>query len=653
MNLGSWHRKKKEPKQKQQTLQSAFKKNGSKKPTSKTPRGMAQKSLNSALQKATAPEHDPLNESNDDAPKETSMDIDNSEVEVMQVEPAATLQSPTNSYAAAVQGSIANQNGNQVEVTPEKAPVTFHDTGPTLQLTKPGRTGQTKLKSALKKGKKASYFLNKLENVCRLQMKLIIGNDPKKSAGTLGLETFVSWFDHLKAEVDDQAVLMPWKNDDTDKVKAIPHRNDFPQKISEFKPYADRFRPKSNSFTWVKVRIATNAVIRNLTSQDGSDMADWFDDNGGMSFLCTVQESDQSVQAGTFIYSGAFIDHRRLTRVIMQTLKARRPQVDWKIGCRTRQMRDVERTNPDQGWITSNNQIIHFECDRSQAKNACRCLNMTYNKTPKAADRPGGYKIRFAPDPKIITTGSNAVQGLVNLRKKHQAVVASLGAVTTEEIKELDKECTIRDERVTLRETLMQLTYPLAPKPGQKTSPLLNSIDWVSSGRNADTEVVATALLDRFTTVQRLFKVLPQFVLFLHEDPPNDDSDKDENPEEKVFDIEHPLVKEWFHPQFEVGIVEFHRDEQKQWTGEWTTEDDAITQGILDEDMGVEIDMNDISSSEHARPRHIIDSDNMSLMTFGLPPLTQTQPAPPEDSDQESTGAVASTASGSNGQGHE
>ena len=119
MNLGSWYRKKKEPKQKQQTLQSAFKKNGNKGPTSKAQRGMAQKSLNSALQKATEPEHKPLDESNEDAPKENSMDIDNSEVEVMQVEPATTLQSPTNSYAAAVQGSIATQNGTQVEVTPE------------------------------------------------------------------------------------------------------------------------------------------------------------------------------------------------------------------------------------------------------------------------------------------------------------------------------------------------------------------------------------------------------------------------------------------------------------------------------------------------------------------------------------------------------
>ena len=68
--------------------------------------------------------------------------------------------------------------------------------------------------------------------------------------------------------------------------------------------------------------------------------------------------------------------------------------------------------------------------------------------------------------------------------------------------------------------------------------------------------------------------------------------------------------------------------------------------------MGVEIDMTDVIDNDCARPRHIIDSDNMSMVTFGL--TKQTQPAPlPEDSDQESNGAVASTVSGSNGQGHE
>ena len=75
---------------------------------------------------------------------------------------------------------------------------------------------------------------------------------------------------------------------------------------------------------------------------------------------------------------------------------------------------------------------------------------------------------------------------------------------------------------------------------------------------------------------------------------------------------------------------------------------------ILDEAMGIEINMDDITGTDYARPKHIIDSDNMSAVTFGLTTPRQTQPAPlPEDSDQESNGAVASTASGSNGQGHE
>lgn len=105
-------------------------------------------------------------------------------------------------------------------------------------------------------------------------MKMTIGNEDTKSTGDVGIEMF----DCLK-KMDPAAASLPWKTQDTQKVSAISDIDDFPTKVSKQRPCADRFRPKLNSAMWLKERIAVNTEPSNLTSQDSSDMADWFHDH--------------------------------------------------------------------------------------------------------------------------------------------------------------------------------------------------------------------------------------------------------------------------------------------------------------------------------------------------------------------------------------
>ena len=141
----------------------------------------------------------------------------------------------------------------------------------------------------------------------------------------------------------------------------------FPEKVSEMRPYTDRFRPKSNQKVWLKWRLAMNTSPEEFTSKDGSNVTDWFDDNGGVCILCTVQNSEDVSPIGLFACSGAFSDHNRITECIHEELKTRKSSVMWKVGCRTKKVFKMEKSN-EGAWIMADNQMVHVEADRKQAK---------------------------------------------------------------------------------------------------------------------------------------------------------------------------------------------------------------------------------------------------------------------------------------------
>lgn len=151
------------------------------------------------------------------------------------------------------------------------------------------------------------------------------------------------------------------------------------------------------------------------------------------------------------------------------------------------------------------------------------------------------------------------------------------------------------------------------------------------SGRNAGDEVIVTAMLDRIERVERLVNVLPQFVSFFHN--------------------KAELATKWFHPQCNTGNASFETDDDSNWTGEWTTKDDASKRMIIDEDMGIYFYLEELESLEN-RPRRLLDSDAMSVRTCGMSKLAPLVIHQHADSDLDPAAAAPSVASGGSGHTH-
>ena len=98
--------------------------------------------------------------------------------------------------------------------------------------------------------------------------------------------------------------------------------------------------------------------------------------------------------------------------------------------------------------------------------------------------------------------------------------------------------------------------------------------------------------------------------------------------------------------------VTFEENELGECTGKWTTPDDALHDDIMDEDMGIELQMEGLGMLDENKPIQF-DTDNLSVGTLGsvmgrpaLPPPPQA-PTQPASQMQESTASVPGSLTGS------
>jgi hypothetical protein len=65
--------------------------------------------------------------------------------------------------------------------------------------------------------------------------------------------------------------------------------------------------------------------------------------------------------------------------------------------------------------------------------------------------------------------------------------------------------------------------------------------------------------------------------------------------------------------------VTFSEDIEGNWDGTWETPDDLYTQGILDEDMGVEVDFDDdlLKELQNRDAQMVTTTDALSTTSFG------------------------------------
>jgi hypothetical protein len=177
----------------------------------------------------------------------------------------------------------------------------------------------------------------------------------------------------------------------------------------------------------------------------------------------------------------------------------------------------MEQNGGYRNWTMAENQLVHLEADRTQAKLIKSLLYRLFNFKEQNTNRkrPGGYNLRVLPDKTLIKTGNQGDRARHAALRKHQSVVTGLSLIIAEDVKDekLDAVHMVAGKPHTLRSFIQELKYPLAPKEGEKTTPMFHSVDWATSGPDAGKAILhLTAYKDRAAVAEKVADILPALV---------------------------------------------------------------------------------------------------------------------------------------------
>lgn len=534
---------------------------------------------------------------------------------------STSSSSSSSSNSSSSSSSSEEETEDEVEIVedPKKAPKTDKKTdqetqGEVAQETDTG-VGTKKVQQKLKSTPTdtAAMVRQRRATTARLQLMFPIKKHKKKNANQLAYDIFVVFFQGLQQE-DPKAALLPWKIADWEKPALLKIAH-FPDTWAGLQPYMDRVRPKNDSNCWTKICIATNLTAKNTTSLQDSLMGGWYDEYNMKCYLTVIQTSDNPRMTGAFLYSGGFINVDDLEHALVAELEATEAHLPddkkrkWMIGLRVRKVQKLECTNERAGFLLANNSMVHVESDASQTDRVNTYLYRRFNQVEGARGqipRPLYCNLRYLPDASLIATGSRGERDLAEMLKKHQHVVGSLKLLENNGIKQLDKPVCVdpldedKDlsegavEMTTLRKELLGLPFPLG-KPNV-TKKLFHSVENGSGSYNAG-KVLFTAYDDRSDAAASFLRILPAWVKEMHGET---------------------AQKVWLGHQMEDMDVEFHYDDEGQWLGTWTTEDDKINQALLAENLGITICMENMGFLESDRKRRVLSADDATLKSFGM-----------------------------------
>jgi hypothetical protein len=427
---------------------------------------------------------------------------------------------------------------------------------------------------------------------------LKLGKHDTKTPNDLALEGITALYEHYLKN-DTSACIYPWRLADMEKHQAITQPKDIPKKISDLKKtYTEGIRPKSNSTCWFKMRVGCTEDPIHFTSTNESNTQDFFNDTSHLAYLCTVQESDDTVDLCDFIYSGPFSNPSDFQETLRKTIKDKFKR-NYHFGCRLKKSKEIEEPKAIKDWLLKPNMLLHLEVERSHAKALKNDLYHLFNKMENNKIRPGGYNFRVLPDKSQMRSGTRGARDRVNMLRKHQANVQSLTVIKSYDIKEIDEIQACNHGTYSLRELLLSISYPIVTK---KTNPpkLFFTVDYAASGVDKEKQVVyLTAYHDRKDLAIKVVDILPAFI---------------------EHNYGRSLVKTWCHPNSlgMIADITFLTDEDGNDTGEWITEEDEMGQDILYEDMGVQLDFEGIDMSTFGdQDRVLHNADDASAMTFG------------------------------------
>jgi hypothetical protein len=392
----------------------------------------------------------------------------------------------------------------------------------------------------------------------------------------------------------------------------------------------DRLRAKSNSKNWTKMNFCHNADPIHLTADDNSDITDWYDDNDGAGYLCTVQGSDDAVILGDFAYTGAFTDFQHLEQAIRNCkafpgsliTKKKMTTAQLIFGCRVKKNQQLSKLighNIPTGyvdWTMKADMMVSIECHHPHAPALKQHLYHGFNKS-FAPDRIGHYNIRFIPADNMMRAGSSGDVAKTDSLMKHAAVVKSLKNITSTDFKTLDMTVkNMHGKNVCLREWLLTLSWPLI-NAGDNPKTLFFSADLAIYGRNKGTGTYnITAYNDRHSLAAKVVDILVALFAYQHG-------------REAAKHCFHALTLDI------INEVTFNTDDDGNWDGTWTSEEDLLFQDLLAEDMGTDLQIEGIElleTNEDRDQRPLLTVDDASHRSYGT--ALGRPPAPSQHSGE-------------------
>jgi hypothetical protein len=277
----------------------------------------------------------------------------------------------------------------------------------------------------------------------------------------------------------------------------------------------------------------------------------------------------------------------------------------------------------------ADNQVVVLEADQDDAKQLKSFLHMNFNKRSNFLERPGKYNLRFVPDKSQMRAGSTGNLNRINTFRKHSAVIQSLSLSKSTDIKRLDSARRINHVTCTLRDIILDLTFPLVPKQDEEGRPLFHTVDYPSSGPDKGQGVVYfMAYHDHADVAEQMVAILPAYI-------------------NQFVDAE--ATKEWFQPGALQALndVQFSYDDDGNWLGTWTTADDDIHLDIMEEDMGINMDFEGLTVLE--KECVLLTTSDASVYSFGEA-LREKLPQDPQQSGSVTrAGQATTTLAGSGG----
>lgn len=283
----------------------------------------------------------------------------------------------------------------------------------------------------------------------------------------------------------------------------------------------------------------------------------------------------------------------------------------------------------------ASNQIVTIECHKPEATLVKNFLYQLFNQGKQNQERPaqrlGHYNTRALPVPSQIKSGTKGSLNQIKTLRKHQAILSSCKVAKSSDISNLTNPVDIEGKQYTLLDILHTLTYPLCPAEGTKSSPLFHCIDRASSGRDMSQGIVYfVAYKDRFEIVEKLVAVLPQFI---------------------EFRFNRQVAEKFFHliAIEDCSSVTWECSDQNQsyatWTGNWTTQEEEQMLDLLEEDMGIKIQLDNLEMLKQMGNKVIAHDDALSVTSFG----TDLREGDADHSTGKATQGDASTAQAATG----